>query len=88
MKHFESHFELFLFSLFFFVPFLPELGVIDIIGIQHFYLSIVNSLILIYLFIKRGKFGFNVIGLSNPGIITFFTFIILYFIVNCLYMIF
>lgn len=69
--------EFFFFISISFVPFLPELGVVDIIAVQFLYLAGFQSVVFVYLSIQQHASVSFVNGLKNPLLLSFFLFIII-----------
>lgn len=72
----KKHIEYFLLSLLSLIPFIPEFGVIDIIGIHFLYLAITQGFISFYL-IRSRRIELGTISiLDNPILISFSLFLI------------
>ena len=72
----KKNIEYFLISLLSLIPFLPELGVVDIIGIHFLYLAITQGFISFYLIRSRKTELSTISIIDNPILISFSLFLI------------
>ena len=80
MEIFKTYLERFFVLLLAFIPFLPEFGVIDIIGVQFYYLAISQTIVFLYLFLFKRNNLIESIFSKNPSIVFYTTFVLISFI--------
>lgn len=80
MNRLQVYLERFFILLLSFIPFIPEFGVIDIIGVQFYYLAITQTLVFIYLFFFKRQILSDSIFSNNPSIIFYSIFVFISFL--------